>query len=90
MSYFCCIVCLFIGVQCIAQPNCNIYKWKGDSACYKACIELSDLEAEQGSALSQAAFARAIVLCPNLEYAWYEKFCTIFEKRGFYYLEQIN
>jgi len=81
MKYFCCFFCLFISAKCLAQPNCNIYKWKGDSACYKACIELRDMEDEQGSAPSQAAFARAVALCPGLEYAWYEK-SVPFLKRG--------
>lgn len=67
---------------CLAQPNCNVYKWQGDSACYKACLEsLEAIRFPQGSKESQIHFDKAIALCPSFDYAYGEK-AVPYLKRG--------
>lgn len=75
---------LFINqvLTCMGQPNCNMFKWKGDSLCYHACLEATKaIEFEQGSKESQLHFDIAIELCPTLDYAYYEK-AVPYLKRG--------
>ena len=68
------IIFIFCVVNCAGQPNCNIYKWKGDSLCYYACLEATKaIEFSQGSKESQIHFDRAIELCPTFAYAYFEK-----------------
>lgn len=72
----------FSAILCVAQPNCNIYKWKGDNACYHACLEsLQAIEFEQGSKESQLHFDKSIELCPSVDYAYFEK-AVPYLKRG--------
>jgi tetratricopeptide (TPR) repeat protein len=57
-----------------AQVNCNVYKFKNDEACYKACEEANAAaELYQGSKESQIKFDKAIKLCPTMDYAYFEK-----------------
>ena len=73
----------FVAVPCIglAQPNCNIYHMNGNDSCYQACqIATSGLGA-QGSRISQLRFDQAIALCPQLDYAYFEK-AVPYLKRG--------
>ncbi len=65
-----------------SQPNCNLYKWKGDSLCYHACILANKaIEFEQGSDESQIYFDLAIEKCPNFDFAYFEK-AVPYLKRG--------
>ena len=76
------IVLMFSASLCYGQPNCNIYKWKSDTACYNACMEATRaLDFDQGSKESQLRFDTAIQMCPSLDYAWYEK-SVPYLKRG--------
>jgi len=76
-------VCLLLaGATSFGQPNCNVYLWKGDTVCYKACLQsLTAIEYDQGSAASQKHFDTAITLCSAVDYAFYEK-SVPFLKRG--------
>jgi tetratricopeptide (TPR) repeat protein len=66
----------------MGQPNCNVYKWQGDSACYEACLESTKAIAfAQGSKASQMHFDKAIALCPSFDYAFREK-SVPYLKRG--------
>jgi tetratricopeptide (TPR) repeat protein len=64
----------FITAHLTAQVNCNVYKYNGDEACYKACVAYNKGEQlAQGSRESQVLFDEAIKHCPNFDYAWMEK-----------------
>ncbi|MBK8624506.1 MAG: tetratricopeptide repeat protein [Saprospiraceae bacterium] len=63
------------------QPNCEIYNSVENQNCYKACklaIKASD---DQGSKESQIQFDEAIALCPNFDWAYFEK-SVPYVKRG--------
>jgi tetratricopeptide (TPR) repeat protein len=76
------IIFLFSVTRCVGQPNCNIYKWKGDSACYHACLEATKaIEFDQGSRESQIHFNKSIELCQEIDYAYSEK-AVPYLKRG--------
>lgn len=76
------IVLIFSLENCFGQPNCNIYKWKGDSLCYHACLETEKaIEYEQGSRESQIHFDKAISWCEKVDYAYSEK-AVPYLKRG--------
>jgi tetratricopeptide (TPR) repeat protein len=65
-----------------AQPNCNVYKWNGDSICYQACkIYTERLHYPQGSMLSQVVFDTVIAVCPTFHVAYMEK-AVPYLKRG--------
>jgi tetratricopeptide (TPR) repeat protein len=64
-----------------SQPNCNVYKVKGETKCFDAC-ELAIRASEgQGFWQSQMQFDQAIELCPTFDYAWFEK-SVPYLKRG--------
>lgn len=65
-----------------AQINCNVYKWSGDSACYRAC-QVYDFanHTSQGSRASQILYDSVIALCPNFDMAYMEK-AVPYLKRG--------
>lgn len=74
--------CLCWAIFCIGQPNCNVYKWQGDSACYQACLEATKaITFSQGSKASQMHFDKALALCPSFDYAYREK-SVPYLKRG--------
>lgn len=76
------IAFLFQISDVISQPNCNLYKWKGDSLCYNACLEATKAaQLPQGSKQSQLLFDKAIALCPAFDYAYFEK-SVPYLKRG--------
>ena len=51
---------VMISLSASAQVNCNVYKYKGDESCYKAC-ELANEAAEyQGTGYSQKKFDEAV------------------------------
>jgi len=63
------------------QPNCEIYKSVDNQNCYNACklaIQASD---DQGSKESQIQFDDALTLCPNFDWAYFEK-SVPYVKRG--------
>lgn len=65
-----------------SQPNCNLYKWSGDSVCYQACQQYSErLNYAQGSRESQMTFDSVITLCPTFDVAYMEK-AVPYLKRG--------
>lgn len=65
-----------------SQPNCNLYKWSGDSACYQACQYYSERSKfAQGSRGSQMVFDSVIALCPAFDVAYMEK-AVPYLKRG--------
>ena len=75
---------LLVKAICFAQPNCNVYLWKGDTLCYKACMQsLTAITYEQGSAMSQKHFDTAIALCSTIEYAYYEKSVPYLKRADF-------
>ncbi len=50
-----------------AQPNCNVYKMKGNEICYEACVLATGAEAMQGHRDSQISFDKAIEMCPDFD-----------------------
>jgi tetratricopeptide (TPR) repeat protein len=72
---------LVAPLSAIAQPNCEVYRMKGDTACYEACKIAVDSEAGQGYRQSQKDFDRALALCPTLAFAHREK-SVPYLKRG--------
>jgi tetratricopeptide (TPR) repeat protein len=76
------ILVLFTESELYTQPNCNIYKWKGDTLCYLACIESENADSfAQGSRNSQDRFNKSIQLCPSFAYSYFEK-SVPYLKRG--------
>ncbi len=76
---------LFFFLQILpiqAQINCNLYKWSGDSSCYRAC-QLYDFanHTSQGSRASQVLYDSVIAICPNFDMAYMEK-AVPYLKRG--------
>ena len=66
----------------LAKPNCNIYKFNKDKACYKGCqTAMQAIQYSQGSRASQLLFDRSIGQCPTLDYAYFEK-AVPYLKRG--------
>ena len=73
-----CLQTLFID----AQINCNLYKWAGDSTCYRACqIYESANHTRQGSRFSQMLYDSVIAICPSFDMAYMEK-AVPYLKRG--------
>jgi len=73
---------LFSFTSSLAQPNCQVYLMNGDTTCYEGCqAALTAITYRQGSRSSQEYFDKAIQLCPNLDYAWFEK-AVPYLKRG--------
>ncbi len=71
-----------LPIAACAQPNCNLYKWSGDSACYRACQYYSErLDYAQGSRESQMVFDSVIAVCPAFDVAYMEK-AVPYLKRG--------
>lgn len=65
-----------------SQPNCNLYKWSGDTVCYRACQYYAErLNYAQGSRESQMTFDSVIALCPAFDVAYMEK-AVPYLKRG--------
>jgi len=56
-----------------AQPNCNVYKITNNDSCHRACLEGVAAGEQQGTRQSQQQFDRAIELCPDFSYAYFEK-----------------
>lgn len=58
-----------------AQPNCNVFLWKGDTAQYKACIMLTENQYNyyQFSKEFHKLVDSAIAICPYFAYAYREK-----------------
>jgi tetratricopeptide (TPR) repeat protein len=72
---------IFFTSLAYAQPNCNVYKLKGDSLCYQACLVITSENSPQGARTSQESFDKAIELCPSFDYAYFEK-SVPYLKRG--------
>jgi tetratricopeptide (TPR) repeat protein len=74
---------LFVVVasQVNSQPNCNVFKVKGETKCFDACELAITAANNQGSWQSQMQFDQAIELCPTFDYAWFEK-SVPYLKRG--------
>lgn len=81
MKIFTVFAFLFLPLFAIAQPNCNVYKLKNDSLCYKACVTATEGQTSQGSKESQLRFDQAIKLCPSFDHAYFEK-SVPYLKRG--------
>lgn len=58
-----------------SQPNCNAFKYYGDTLQYRACkmVEKIDDKHYQFSKEFQQAYDRAIEICPHFAYAYKEK-----------------
>ena len=67
----------FISYSSLGQPNCSIYQGE----CRKACLFAVDAARRQGTQKSQDKFSEAIVLCPQLDYAYFEQ-AVPYLKRG--------
>ncbi len=72
-----------LNVVCAkAQINCNVYKWSGDSTCYRACqIYENAGHTRQGSRFSQMLYDSVIAICPSFDMAYMEK-AVPYLKRG--------
>lgn len=68
--------------QSRAQINCNMYKWVGDSACYRGC-QVYDFanQTYQGSRASQMLYDSVMAICPGFDMAYMEK-AVPYLKRG--------
>ena len=65
-----------------AQINCNIYKWAGDTTCYRACqLYENASHTRQGSRISQIMYDSVIAVCPSFDMAYMEK-AVPYLKRG--------
>ena len=73
---------LFLALPAAAQINCNVYKWSGDSACFRAC-QVYDFanQTSQGGRASQILYDSVIALCPSFDMAYMEK-AVPYLKRG--------
>ncbi len=70
------IIAVFICTCSIqAQPNCNVFLWKGDTAQYKACKMLTENlhNYYQFSKEFHKLVDSAIAICPYFAYAYREK-----------------
>jgi tetratricopeptide (TPR) repeat protein len=57
-----------------AQPNCNVFKWEGDTVRYEACeLYTQAIRFYQGSYASQVALDSVIKICPTFDEAWSTK-----------------
>ncbi|MBC7773987.1 MAG: hypothetical protein H7246_01010 [Phycisphaerae bacterium] len=76
---------LFLLLQTLrsdAQINCNVYKWAGDTTCFRACkIYETASHTRQGSRFSQMLYDSVIALCPSFDMAYMEK-AVPYLKRG--------
>ncbi|MBL0071855.1 MAG: tetratricopeptide repeat protein [Bacteroidetes bacterium] len=65
----------FISTWLIAQPNCNVYLWNGDTAQYKACqyLESNIDKYYQFSKNFHLVIDSALLICPRFAYAYREK-----------------
>ncbi len=76
------VLFLLFTLQIKAQINCNVYKWSGDSACYRACqIYDNANHTRQGSRFSQMLYDSVISICPSFDMAYMEK-AVPYLKRG--------
>jgi tetratricopeptide (TPR) repeat protein len=80
MKYFLTILLIGFSIFIYAQPNCNVYKWNNNEACYQACLTATE-DAGQGTKKSQLQFDKAIELCSTFDYAYFEK-AVPYLKRG--------
>ena len=73
----------FLQIQPIhAQINCNVYKWAGDTVCFRACqIYETANHTRQGSRFSQMLYDSVIAICPFFDMAYMEK-AVPYLKRG--------
>lgn len=70
------IIAIFAGACTIkAQPNCNAFLWKGDTAQYQACKLLIENQDKyyQFSAEFHHLVDSALLICPYFAYAYREK-----------------
>lgn len=69
------IICFFLYSKCLpAQPNCNVYKWAGNTACYKACeLYVNSSDFAQGSRESQILLDSVLQICPDFDEGWRTK-----------------
>lgn len=74
------ILIIIVPVTTYSQYNCNAFKLENNQPCYEACI-IATKEAAQGSKVSQLQFDKAIELCPDFDYAYFEK-SVPYLKRG--------
>ena len=65
-----------------AQINCNVYKWAGDTVCFRAC-QLYETAGYtwQGTRFSQMLYDSVIAICPSFDMAYMEK-AVPYLKRG--------
>lgn len=75
----------FLSVHLIAQPNCNVYLWNGDTAQYKACQYLeSNIEKYyQFSKNFHLVIDSALLICPRFAYAYREKSAPFIKSGNF-------
>ncbi len=65
---------LLLSYASSAQPNCNVFKWEGDTARYAACeLYVQTLHFAQGSYASQIALDSVLKICPTFDEAWRTK-----------------
>jgi tetratricopeptide (TPR) repeat protein len=79
--YIAVILVLVLAMRVRSQPNCEYYKANNNHSCYEACLLATAATEEQGSKNFQELFDKAISLCPNFDYAYFEK-SVPYIKRG--------
>jgi tetratricopeptide (TPR) repeat protein len=75
------ILTIILPLYTYAQYNCNVFKFENNERCYNACVLATKAEADQGSKASQVQFDKAIDLCPDFDWAYFEK-AVPYLKRG--------
>jgi tetratricopeptide (TPR) repeat protein len=75
------LVLIPFSIPGYSQPNCNVYKFENNQKCYDACVIATEAEKYQGLKKSQIQFDKAIELCPQFDYAYFEK-SVPYLKRG--------
>lgn len=75
MKYIFIIIASLLFSKYNAQPNCNAFKYYGDTLQYKACkmVEGIDEKCNQLSREFQESYDKAIEVCPYFAYGYKEK-----------------
>lgn len=77
------LILLILPLSIYAQPNCKAYLYTGDTAKYKACILVENIDSlhHQNSRAFHEKYDEALKIAPNFDYAYREK-STAYLKSG--------
>lgn len=74
MKYFNLLILLFLFSSLFAQPNCEAYKYYGDTLKYKACKKAMEIKGHyQFSKEYQTVLDESIEIDPTFDYAYWAK-----------------